>query len=75
MIEGINERFPLAGVVAVDVPSGAASDSGELPGQTVVRARHTVTFTALKPCLVLSARVWMGRQGARRADREPAGAL
>ncbi len=34
--------FQLAEVVSVDVPSGGA-----------VRAKHTVTFTALKPCLVL----------------------
>ena len=54
MITAINERFPLADVVSVDVPSGAASDTGELSGPTVVRAKHTVTFTAPKPCLVLS---------------------
>jgi ADP-dependent NAD(P)H-hydrate dehydratase / NAD(P)H-hydrate epimerase len=42
LIEAINTRFPLADVIAVDVPSGG-----------VVRARHTVTFTALKPSLVL----------------------
>jgi len=54
LIAAINEQFPIADVVAVDVPSGAASDSGELPGQVVVRAKHTVTFTAPKPCLVLS---------------------
>ena len=42
VIESINRDFPLAEVVAVDVPSGGA-----------VRARHTVTFTALKPSLVL----------------------
>jgi ADP-dependent NAD(P)H-hydrate dehydratase / NAD(P)H-hydrate epimerase len=53
-IEAINDHFLEAEVVSVDVPSGAASDSGELPGQTVVRACHTVTFTAMKPCLVLS---------------------
>ncbi len=62
MIEAINEHFPLAEVVAVDVPSGAASDSGELPGPGVVRAKHTVTFTALKPCLVLEpACGWAGK--------------
>jgi len=62
MIDAINEQFPLADVVSVDVPSGAASDSGDLPGQTVVRARHTVTFTAPKPCLVLSpACEWAGK--------------
>jgi NAD(P)H-hydrate epimerase len=54
MIEAINDHFPLADVVAVDVPSGMASDLDEPPGQVVVRAKHTVTFTALKPCLVLS---------------------
>jgi len=53
MIEAINRRFVLAEVVAVDVPSGVASDSGEVSGEAV-RARHTVTFTAPKPCLVLS---------------------
>jgi hydroxyethylthiazole kinase-like uncharacterized protein yjeF len=42
LIDAINGSFPLADVVAVDVPSGAA-----------VRAVHTVTFTALKPSLVL----------------------
>ena len=43
LIDAINTRFPLADVVSVDVPSGGA-----------VRAKHTVTFTALKPSLVLS---------------------
>ena len=43
LIDAINTRFPLAEVVSVDVPSGGA-----------VRARHTVTFTAPKPSLVLS---------------------
>lgn len=62
MITAINERFPLAHVVAVDVPSGAASDTGELPGQTVVRAKHTVTFTAPKPCLIYEpACEWAGK--------------
>ena len=42
LIEAINNQFPLADVVSVDVPSGG-----------VVRAKHTVTFTALKPSLVL----------------------
>jgi NAD(P)H-hydrate epimerase len=53
MIHAINELFPLADVVAVDVPSGVASDSGEVPGEAVL-AKHTITFTAPKPCLVLS---------------------
>ncbi|MGD0130543.1 MAG: NAD(P)H-hydrate dehydratase [Bryobacteraceae bacterium] len=42
LIDAINRDFPLADVIAVDVPSGEA-----------VRAKHTVTFTALKPSLVL----------------------
>jgi ADP-dependent NAD(P)H-hydrate dehydratase / NAD(P)H-hydrate epimerase len=53
LIDAINQRFPLAEVVAVDVPSGVASDSGEVAG-AAVRAKHTVTFTAPKLCLVLS---------------------
>ncbi|SEI94501.1 NAD(P)H-hydrate epimerase [Demequina mangrovi] len=45
-------------IVAVDVPSGLAADSGELPpAQDDAPGRHvvadvTVTFTALKRCLV-----------------------
>ena len=42
LIDAINRDFPLADVVAVDVPSGET-----------VRAKHTITFTALKPCLVV----------------------
>jgi NAD(P)H-hydrate epimerase len=43
----INHAFPLAKVVAVDMPSGMASDAGESPGE-VARADYTVTFTAPK---------------------------
>jgi ADP-dependent NAD(P)H-hydrate dehydratase / NAD(P)H-hydrate epimerase len=43
LIDAINNRFPLADIISVDVPSGGA-----------VHAKHTVTFTALKPSLVLS---------------------
>lgn len=53
MIATILNDFPLADVVSVDVPSGLASDSGEVAG-VAVSAKHTVTFTALKPCLVFS---------------------
>jgi ADP-dependent NAD(P)H-hydrate dehydratase / NAD(P)H-hydrate epimerase len=53
MIHAINQSFPLAEVVAVDVPSGLASDSAKVAGEAV-RAKYTVTFTAPKPCLVLS---------------------
>lgn len=47
LIREINAGLPLAKVVAVDIPSGMASDSGFSEGE-VARADHTVTFTALK---------------------------
>ncbi len=53
LIRAINHDFPLAQVVSIDLPSGLDSDSGIPPGEAV-RANHTVTFTAPKPCLVLS---------------------
>jgi NAD(P)H-hydrate epimerase len=43
----INTAFPLAKIVAVDMPSGMPSDSGAPIGE-FVRADYTVTFTALK---------------------------
>ncbi len=46
-IRAINTQFPLAKVVAVDIPSGLSSDLSEPPGE-YVRADYTVTFTALK---------------------------
>jgi ADP-dependent NAD(P)H-hydrate dehydratase / NAD(P)H-hydrate epimerase len=46
-IREINDGFPLAKVVAVDIPSGMPSDGGESEG-TIVRADATVTFTAPK---------------------------
>jgi len=52
MITAVNERFPLAEVVSVDIPSGLDSDSANPPG-AAVHANHTVTFTAPKPCQVL----------------------
>jgi NAD(P)H-hydrate epimerase len=53
-LEGIREINALASdcgaiVVAVDVPSGLPSDSGE-PAEEFAHADHTVTFTAPKPC-------------------------
>jgi hydroxyethylthiazole kinase-like uncharacterized protein yjeF len=51
-IKNINTGFALADVVAVDVPSGMASDTGALPGDCV-DAGHTVTFTAPKLCHIL----------------------
>jgi NAD(P)H-hydrate epimerase len=47
MIRRINTEFPVAKVVAVDIPSGLASDSGASEGD-FVRADFTVTFTASK---------------------------
>ena len=52
-IRAMNSAFPLARVVAVDVPSGMQSDSGHQDGE-VARADLTVTFTAPKRCHVLS---------------------
>lgn len=46
-IREINTGFPEARIVAVDIPSGLAGDSGVIPGECV-RAHHTVTFTAPK---------------------------
>jgi NAD(P)H-hydrate epimerase len=52
-IHQINHDFPLARVVAVDVPSGMDSDSGVSDGE-IARADATVTFTAPKICHVLA---------------------
>ena len=52
LIREINHGFPLAEVLAVDVPSGLDSDSANSPGEAV-HASHTVTFTAPKLCHVL----------------------
>jgi NAD(P)H-hydrate epimerase len=46
-IKAINDRFPNAAKVAVDIPSGFPTDETEPAGE-FVRADHTVTFTALK---------------------------
>ena len=51
VIESLPACFPDATVLAVDIPSGVSADSGELIGPAV-QADLTVTFTALKPCLV-----------------------
>lgn len=52
-IRAINTRFPLAQVVAVDVPSGMYTDGGFSEGE-IARADATVTFTAPKLCHVFS---------------------
>jgi ADP-dependent NAD(P)H-hydrate dehydratase / NAD(P)H-hydrate epimerase len=53
MIRRMNTEFPLAKVVAVDLPSGMTSDSGLSSGE-FVRADFTVTFTAWKVAHALS---------------------
>lgn len=51
-IRAVNRDFPLAKIVAVDIPSGMPSDEASAEGETV-RADFTVTFTAPKAGLVL----------------------
>jgi NAD(P)H-hydrate epimerase len=51
-IRRINTGFPGAKIVAVDIPSGLASDTGQSLGESV-RADYTVTFTAPKVGQVL----------------------
>lgn len=48
--------LPCAPVVAVDIPSGVAVDTGDVPGPAV-RADVTVTFGCLKPALVVGPAV------------------
>jgi NAD(P)H-hydrate epimerase len=52
-IHEVNSGFPRAKVVAVDIPSGLASDAARSEGETV-RADYTVTFTAPKVGQVLA---------------------
>jgi ADP-dependent NAD(P)H-hydrate dehydratase / NAD(P)H-hydrate epimerase len=52
LIREINTGFPLAKVVAVDIPSGMPSDGEPATGE-VARADATVTFTAPKVAHVL----------------------
>lgn len=47
VIRDMNAGFPGARIVAIDLPSGIGSDSGELIGESL-RADATVTFTAPK---------------------------
>jgi NAD(P)H-hydrate epimerase len=51
-IQIVNTRFPLARVVALDIPSGLPSEEATEIGE-VVRADYTVTFTAPKRTQVL----------------------
>lgn len=52
LIREVNTGFPDVRVVAVDIPSGMASDGASSEGETV-RAVATVTFTAPKVGMVL----------------------
>ena len=47
VIRDMNSGFPGARIVAIDLPSGIGSDSGELIGESL-RADATVTFTSPK---------------------------
>jgi ADP-dependent NAD(P)H-hydrate dehydratase / NAD(P)H-hydrate epimerase len=61
VVSWINRAWPDSSVVSVDIPSGLFADSSLVSG-AVVRARLTVTFTALKPALVLApASEWAGK--------------
>jgi len=52
VIESLCDDFPRAEIVSIDLPSGLPADSAH-PVGPAVEADLTVTFTALKPCLVL----------------------
>lgn len=52
-IRMVNDRFPMARKVAVDIPSGLPSDETKPTGE-FVRADYTVTFTAPKRIQCLS---------------------
>ena len=52
-IRSINDKFPLAKKIAVDIPSGLPSDASNPTGE-FVRADYTITFTASKPSHSLS---------------------
>jgi hydroxyethylthiazole kinase-like uncharacterized protein yjeF len=51
-VEHLNGLSPRPLVISVDIPSGVAVDTGEVPGPAV-RADVTVTFGCLKPALVV----------------------
>ena len=57
----INNTFPLAKKVAVDIPSGLPSDTPTAPGE-FVKTDFTITFTAAKVSQCLSrSNEWMGK--------------
>jgi hydroxyethylthiazole kinase-like uncharacterized protein yjeF len=53
VIESLRDDFPRAEIISIDLPSGLPAD-GAHPIGPAVEADATVTFTAVKPCLVLS---------------------
>jgi NAD(P)H-hydrate epimerase len=53
VIDSLREDFPSAEIISIDLPSGLPADSAH-PIGPAVEADATVTFTALKPCLVLA---------------------
>jgi len=64
-IEAVNRRKGGQYVVAVDIPSGLAADTGEAQG-TAVKADYTVTFTAPKVGMLLgSADSYVGQLEVR----------
>jgi hydroxyethylthiazole kinase-like uncharacterized protein yjeF len=66
LIRAINNGFPLAEVVSVDIPSGLDSDSGVPPGEAV-QANHTVTFTA--PASSPANCTWRGSAARRSSSK------
>lgn len=60
IIQDLNYSFAQIPIVAVDIPSGMPSDTGEAWGESL-RARCTVTFTAPKWCHVFPPNCeWVG---------------
>ena len=53
VLDWVERACARAFIMAVDIPSGLAADSSEIPGP-VIKANLTVTFSALKPAHVLS---------------------
>ncbi|MGB8601739.1 MAG: NAD(P)H-hydrate dehydratase [Rhizomicrobium sp.] len=52
-VQALNALTPRPAIVAVDIPSGIAGDSGKPLGDVFVRADRTVTFFRKKPAHVL----------------------
>ena len=51
LVEHLNDSGAL--IVSIDIPSGMYADKSS-KGNTMVRARHTLTFQVLKPCFLAS---------------------